>query len=147
MKNVRVFSTSKFIQKKNIHKIIHKLSKYFGLRIISFEINIVSDEIVLELNKKYLKHNYNTDIITFDYSQIRTNLEGEIFISFEQAEKNSRRFKNSFESELKRLVIHGVLHLVGYNDSTKNEKSKMSKLENEFLKSFKNLPIIKVENT
>lgn len=143
MKNIRVFTTYKSINKRNIHSIISRLSKQFGLQIIFLEVNIASSEIVLELNKKYLKHNYNTDIITFNYSVDNSKLEGEIFISFDDAEKNSKRFNNSINEELKRLIIHGVLHLVGYNDSTKAEKRRMSKLENEYLNSFKNLSIIK----
>jgi rRNA maturation RNase YbeY len=143
MKNLRVFTDYKTIKKINIHSLISRLSKQFGLQIIFLEVNIVSSEIVLELNKKYLKHNYNTDIITFNYSVDSSKLEGEIFISFDDAEKNSKRFRNSINEELKRLIIHGVLHLVGYNDSTKTEKRQMSKLENEYLNSFKNLSIIK----
>ncbi len=143
MKNLRVFTNYKSIKKRNIHNIISRISKQFGLQIIFLEVNIVSSEIVLELNKKYLKHNYNTDIITFNYSVDSSKLEGEIFISFDEAEKNSKRFRNSINEELKRLIIHGVLHLVGYNDSTKTEKRRMSKLENEYLNSFKNLSIIK----
>lgn len=143
MKNLRVFTDYKSIKKRNIHFLISQLSKQFGLQIIFLEVNIVSSEIVIELNKKYLKHNYNTDIITFNYSDDSSKLEGEIFISFDEAEKNSKRFRNSINEELKRLIIHGVLHLVGYNDSTKTEKRRMSKLENEYLNSFKNLSIIK----
>ncbi len=143
MKNLRVFSSNKSIAKKNVHKIVTALSKYFGLQIISLEVNIVSSEIVLELNKKYLKHNYNTDILTFNYSESNSNLEGEIFISLEDAKNNSQRFKNNLNEELKRLIVHGILHLIGYNDSTKAEKKEMSKVENNILKSFKNLSIIK----
>ncbi len=143
MKNVRVFSSRNLISKKNIHKIISALSEYFDLKIIGLDVNIVSGETVLELNKKYLKHNYNTDIITFNYSSNNSGLEGELFISFDDAEKNSRRFKVSLNEELKRLIIHGFLHLVGYTDSTKTEKRQMSSLENEYLNSFKNLSIIK----
>lgn len=143
MKNLRVYTNYKSIKKRNIHNIISQLTKQFGLQIIILEINIVSSEIVLELNKKYLKHNYNTDIITFNYSVDSAKLEGEIYISFDDAEKNSRRFRNSINEELKRLIIHGFLHLVGYKDSTKSEKRQMSKLENVHLNSFKNLSIIK----
>lgn len=142
MKNLRVFSSHNSIKKKNIHNIISGLSRHFSLQIVILEINIVSSEIVLELNKIYLKHNYNTDIITFNYSPDKTKIEGELFISFEDAEKNSRKFRTSLNEELKRLIIHGFLHLVGYNDSSKTEKRQMTKLENEFLNSFKNLSII-----
>lgn len=143
MKNLKIFSSNKSVLKNNIHKLFSDFVKQLGLQIISLEINIVSSNIVLELNKKYLKHNYNTDIITFNYSSDRTKLEGEIYISLEDAKENSQRFNTSINEELKRLLIHGVLHLLGYDDSTKVEKRKMTQLENKYLNSFKDLTIIR----
>lgn len=143
MKNLKVFSYKKSIIKRNINKILSTISTEFGLQIVSLEVNIVSSNIILELNKNYLNHNYNTDIITFNYSQNEKNIDGEIYISFEDAEQNSKRFNNSINEELKRLIIHGILHLLGYDDSTKEDKRKMTRLENKYLNCFKDLTIIK----
>lgn len=143
MKNVQVYSFYDSINKRNIHKLIFQLTKELDLRIKSLEVNIVKDDLVLELNKKYLNHFYNTDIITFNYSSNTNDLEGEIYISFDEAKKNSKRFNVDFNEELKRLIIHGILHLVGFNDSTKSEKKKMTLFENKLLNLFTELPIIK----
>ncbi|MCX7611430.1 MAG: rRNA maturation RNase YbeY [Ignavibacterium sp.] len=143
MKNVQVYSLYDSINKRNIHKLIFQLTKELDLRIKSLEVNIVKDDLVLELNKKYLNHFYNTDIITFNYSSDTNDLEGEIYISFDEAKKNSKRFNVNFNEELKRLIIHGILHLIGFNDSTKSEKKKMTLFENNLLKLFTELPIIK----
>lgn len=142
MKNLRVFSVDKSIIKRNIHKLISILLKKFGLRITFLEVNIVSSDYVLDLNKKYLKHNYNTDILTFNYSTDSSNLEGEIYISLEDAKKNSQRFNCTLNEELKRLITHGILHLIGFDDTTKSQKIKMKKMENESLKLFQDLTII-----
>lgn len=143
MKNIRIFSSVKFIHKRNIHKIISEFSKLFGLQIYFLEINIVSSNIVLELNKKYLNHFHRTDILTFNYSNNKKEIDGEIYISFEDAQKNSIRFKNTFNDELKRLVIHGILHLIGYDDSSNSEKKQMKLLEKKYLNLFEDLSIIK----
>jgi rRNA maturation RNase YbeY len=142
MKNLRVFTSNKLIRKNSIHKIISTLAKQFGLQISFLEVNIVSSDLVLDLNRKFLKHDYRTDILTFNYSSSDSILEGEIYISLEDATENSKRFKTSLNDELKRLVVHGILHLIGYDDVDKNEKRKMRELENKSLKMFSNIAII-----
>ena len=104
------------------------------------QINIIftSDKYLLSINKQYLSHNYFTDIITFDYCQDKT-IHGDIFISIETVENNSIRFGVSFKGELLRVIIHGVLHLIGYNDQNDHDKSTMRKKENEYLDRLKNL--------
>ena len=84
------------------------------------------------LNNKYLNHKHSTDIITFDYSKLDSCLEGEILISTNDALDNSKRFKTLFNEELIRLVIHGVLHLLGYKDKKSNERRAM-KLKEDLL--------------
>jgi len=114
---------------KWIAVVIKKEKKLVG------EIHFVfcSDKFLLSLNKKYLKHNTLTDIITFDYSQ-KKKLIGEIYISIPQVKENAKKFESGFENELHRVMIHGVLHLCGYKDKTKNEKEKIRKKENDCLK-------------
>ncbi|HSH51956.1 MAG TPA: rRNA maturation RNase YbeY [Bacteroidales bacterium] len=97
-----------------------------------------SNKYLLNLNKQHLSHNYFTDIITFNDVQGST-INGDIFISIETVENNSSRFGVSFESELSRVMIHGILHLVGYDDQTEAQKSEMRKKENDYLDRFKNL--------
>lgn len=106
----------------------------FSLKMSNYkvgDINIVfcNDTYLLEINQKYLNHNYFTDIITFDYSE-NGIISGDLFISVDTVKKNSLKFKVSFDEEIKRVIIHGVLHLLGYKDKTKSEKLKMKDAEN-----------------
>ena len=95
------------------------------------EINYVfcSDSYLLTLNLGFLKHNTLTDIITFDNSEKTSVLEGEIYISVERVEENAKKYNVPFEDELNRVMIHGVLHLLGYKDKKTTEKAFMRKKE------------------
>lgn len=94
-----------------------------------------NDDYLLDINKKHLEHDTFTDIITFDYTESNT-ISGDIFISVDRVEENSQTFNVSFETELKRVMIHGVLHLLGYKDKSTEEKSVMRKKENEMMELF-----------
>ncbi|MCK5461845.1 MAG: rRNA maturation RNase YbeY [Bacteroidales bacterium] len=98
------------------------------------QINIVltSDNNVLELNNKYLSRNYLTDIITFDYTENQV-IAGDLFISVTRVRENSEKFDVTFKKELKRVIVHGVLHLLGYGDGTQKEKSLMQQMEDRYL--------------
>lgn len=91
-----------------------------------------SDKYIRDINVKYLNHDYNTDVITFDYSEDNI-ISGDIFISIETVQKNADEYQVSFENELQRVMIHGVLHLLGYKDSTDEQKHEMRKAENDCL--------------
>ena len=91
-----------------------------------------SDEYLLQLNQEYLNHDTYTDIITFPYSEPPL-IEGDIFISIDRVKDNARRFGISFEKELHRVMIHGILHLCGYTDQSPDEKARMRKKEDEAL--------------
>lgn len=95
------------------------------------EINYIfcSDEYLLQLNQGFLNHKTLTDIITFDNSEGKNGLEGEIYISIERVQENALKFNNEFEDELHRVMIHGVLHLIGYKDKKPSEKALMRKKE------------------
>lgn len=94
-----------------------------------------SDKKILEVNKQYLQHDYYTDIITFDYCE-RDVLNGDIFISIETVSSNAERFRVSFEEELRRILIHGILHLCGQDDKTPALRAEMTKKENEALEMW-----------
>jgi probable rRNA maturation factor len=104
-----------------------------------------SDDYLLKMNKAYLKHDTYTDIITFDYSDqfplvkgVR-GVSGDIFISVERVKENATKFSKSLEEELHRVIIHGILHLLGYTDKTKVAKEEMTKQEDLCLKTLKKL--------
>lgn len=98
------------------------------------QINIIftSDSHLLELNKEYLSKDYLTDIITFDYSG-NQQVAGDLFISISRVLDNSKTFAVTFEMELKRVIVHGVLHLLGYDDGSEKEKSQMRRMEDKYL--------------
>ncbi len=97
-----------------------------------------NDDYLLEINKKYLKHDYYTDIITFDYKE-EDEISGDIYISTERVEENSDIEKVHFTEELYRIVFHGVLHLCGYNDKSEEEQKQMRAKEDYYLNlHFKN---------
>ncbi len=90
------------------------------------------DEKILEVNRQYLKHDYYTDIITFDYSN-RRRISGDMVISLDTVRTNAEQFAKSYDSELLRVIIHGVLHLCGINDKGPGEREIMEQHENEAL--------------
>ena len=98
------------------------------------EVNIIfcSDAYLSEYNKQYLKHTSLTDIITFDNSEGKL-LSGDIFISIERVCENAIKFKTTENQELKRVMVHGILHLCGYKDKTVADKKKMRKKEDEYM--------------
>jgi rRNA maturation RNase YbeY len=98
------------------------------------DISIVfcTDEYLKEVNKRYLSHDYYTDIITFDSSDERT-ISGDLLISVERVKKNAEKFSQMYVDELHRVIIHGILHLLGYCDRNSSEKTEMRDKENYYL--------------
>lgn len=88
-----------------------------------------SAEFIQTMNKKYLKHDYKTDVITFDYTEGNT-IEGEIFISIPTVQENAAIYTTDFLVELRRVIIHGFLHLCGYNDKSQKQRKEMREREN-----------------
>lgn len=89
-----------------------------------------------DLKKKYFNVNQFTDVIAFDISDNKDCLEAEIYISIDDVKENSKIFDETFNKELKRIIIHGVLHLLGYKDKTKEDMKKMRMLEDKYLKNY-----------
>lgn len=104
-----------------------------GKRVGDISFIFCSDNYLLEVNKTYLDHDYFTDIITFDYVE-GSLINGDIFISIDRVRENSIEFKTTFDDELNRILIHGVLHLLGYKDKNKKDKLLMTEKEDIYLK-------------
>lgn len=85
------------------------------------------------MNKNYLSHDYVTDIMTFPYSEKKPQIEGELFISLDRVKENSKTFATGYLNEIKRVIIHGCLHLAGYKDKSRNQTAKMRKKEDYYL--------------
>jgi rRNA maturation RNase YbeY len=116
------------ILKNWIKRTIERNNKQLG------EISYIfcSDEQLLEINKEFLNHDYYTDIITFDYSEADI-VSGDLFISIDRIKDNAKTLDVSYKEELHRVIIHGILHLLGFKDKTDEESQNMRLLENECL--------------
>lgn len=99
------------------------------------EINYIfcSDEYLLQVNREYLNHDYYTDIITFDNSETENLIDGDIFVSIERIADNAKTQKTDFDTELRRVLAHGVLHLVGYGDKNPEDEKLMRAKEDYYL--------------
>lgn len=135
MNNIEIFFED--IQPFNIQNIhIQKIIKELiisELKIIgNLSVIFCSDKYLLDMNKQYLNHNYYTDIITFDYAE-ENIISGDLFISFERIVDNAKVFNSELIKEVYRVIFHGILHLVGYNDKTEKEQNVMTEKENFYL--------------
>ena len=122
-------------QKNKIKSWIKSIVEQRGWKTGEISYIFCSDEYLLNVNQTYLKHDYFTDIITFDYTDA-TKVSGDLFISIDRVRDNAQELNLSFEQELHRVIIHGVLHLLGLKDKTEEEAKEMRKAEEECLKSM-----------
>lgn len=123
-------------------KKIQRIKKWLDLvfqdeGISDYEIKyyILDDESLRKINVEFLEHDYYTDVITFDYSE-GDKLIGEVYISYDTIKNNSIRYGLKLDEEMKRVLVHGILHLIGYNDKTQEEQKIMSLKEEEKLKIY-----------
>jgi probable rRNA maturation factor len=95
-----------------------------------------SDDYLLDINNKFLQHNYYTDIITFNLSETKEEIIGEVYVSIDRIKDNCLRENTKYNEELLRVLFHGALHLCGYKDKTKTEIKKMRGKENEYINNY-----------
>lgn len=118
---------------KSVHSAwLKAVSEEEGRRPGQISVIFCSDPYLLEINRKYLGHDYYTDIITFDYSEGDT-ISGDLFISVDTVRSNAEYFSADFKDELDRVIVHGVLHLIGYDDHTDEQSAEMRARENHYL--------------
>jgi len=134
---IKYFSSTDFVIKDRprltswIEGVINKESRLLEELVFNF----CSDESLLKINKEFLKHDTLTDVIAFDYSASKA-VSGEVFISVDRVRENAKEFHQDFNDEIRRVMIHGVLHLCGYKDKTPKDKALMSDMENRHLAFF-----------
>ena len=126
----------KISQPQKTSKWIKTISQSEGYKIGDLNYIFCSDDYLLEINKQYLQHDYYTDIITFDNSEEEGKLEGDIYVSIDRVKDNAMALGIDFEIELRRVLIHGLLHLIGYEDADDNLKTIMRAKEDECLLLF-----------
>lgn len=113
-----------------------KLFKKEGKVLEKLNYIFCSDDYLLEINRRFLKHNYYTDIITFDISEVKEKIIGEIYISVDRVRENAKELKQPLQQELLRVVFHGALHLCGYKDKSKSQQKQMRLKEEYYLSLF-----------
>ena len=136
VKNLQVHSEDPAINKRAVHSLISALRMEFKLKISFLSISLINSSELKVVNNKYLKHDFNTDIITFNYSKQPNEIDGEILISFEDARLNAKKYKTNYDKEINRLIIHGILHLLNYDDNNKKNKTIMRQMENKLINRY-----------
>lgn len=126
------------IKKREITRWIKAVAATHGRKVGEIGYMFVDDEKILEVNNEYLGHDYYTDIITFDYDEDDV-LNGDLVISLDTVRTNAELFKKSYEDELNRVIIHGILHLCGINDKGPGEREIMEENENKALALLKEM--------
>jgi rRNA maturation RNase YbeY len=117
---------------KVIRKVVSRIISDAGTRLGKTDVILTSDRKVYEINSEFLGHDYNTDIITFNYNKGKI-INGEIYVSVDRVKDNANEFSVSFKAEIRRVIFHGFLHLCGYDDSTEEQKRKMTEMEEMYL--------------
>ena len=136
MQNIRFFTEDiqfELKQKNKLRKWIESVLVQNKKKAESINYIFSSDQYLLDINKQYLNHNYFTDIITFNNASAQESLQADIFISVERVKDNAKSLKTPFTDELHRVMIHGILHLIGFDDKTGQGKTEMRKKENHYL--------------
>ena len=123
-------------KKEQLCKWITAAAKKEGFEIVELNYVFCSDPYLKKMNMKFLKHNYFTDIITFDNSMVKKKIVGDIFISIETVRFNAKQYATTFDNELHRVMIHGLLHLTGYKDKSPANQKEMRMMEDFWLKKF-----------
>ena len=123
------------IKKREVTAWIKDVAATYGRKVGEIGYMFVDDEKILEVNREYLGHDYYTDIITFDYDE-GDRINGDLVISLDTVETNARQFGKSYDEELHRVIIHGILHLCGINDKGPGERELMEAAENKALAMY-----------
>lgn len=128
--------TFSLLHRTMLKEFITSLFKKEGVGLVSLHYIYCSDKYLLNINKEFLKHDFYTDIITFNLSETPKSLQGEIYISIDRVKDNAINFDVPFNKELHRVIFHGALHLCGYKDKTAKDQQIMRKMEDKYLNQY-----------
>ena len=123
-------------EKLNRKRWLTKIATNAGFKIKELNYVFCSDEYLYQMNRDYLKHDTYTDIITFDNSEKKDDIEGDIFVSIDRVRENAKTHTQEVETEMNRVLAHGLLHLMGYKDKTQEEAALMRLKEEESIKLY-----------
>ena len=127
------------LHKQKIREWLDKTAAKHHKKIRSIHIIFCSDDFLLNINKQYMNHDYYTDIVTFHYGEKKEPLFGELYISIDTIRENAKKYKVKTEFEKRRVIIHGLLHLLGFEDKNPEEKEIITSLENNYLEDFERM--------
>ena len=130
------------INKKNLKIYCKDVLNYNGYNSYSISLIFVGQDELREMKNKYFKKNVYTDVIAFNLNEDNEELDGELYLSFKTIKNNATLYNESLENEIKRVVAHGLLHLIGYEDNNSARKKEMTKIENNCIKLFKHINLI-----
>jgi probable rRNA maturation factor len=116
-----------------INTLIKSTTSSEDRKINSINLILTDDEFLRKMKNKYFEQDLYTDVISFNLEDANEDIEGEIYVSMDRVIDNAKSLKSSINMELKRIIIHGTLHLIGYNDQTNFQKENMTRLENKYL--------------
>lgn len=126
------------IDQEGVREWIRRVAGSYGKRVGTVSYVFCTDGKILEVNRQFLKHDYYTDIITFDYTSGK-KVSGDIYISLDTVRTNSEQFHTRYEEELHRTIIHGILHLCGINDKGPGEREVMEACEDKALEEWRTM--------
>ena len=124
------------IKDNSFNKICEKIFHDKNHEEANITLILSGDEKLRELKNTFFQKDVFTDVITFNLEEAGDPIEGEIYISLERVKENARKFKQNVNMELRRVIIHGCLHLMGFNDQTSEDKKEMTRLENHYLNQY-----------
>ena len=122
--------------KLHIREFVETVLEQENRKLTTINYIFCSDDYLLQINKSFLQHDFYTDIITFDLSENKNFIIGEIYISVDRVKENALEQKTAFQNEMLRVIFHGALHLCGYKDKSPAEKKKMNLAEDKYLKLY-----------
>jgi len=121
------------INLESIKQLYHEIISQENVNVANLTLVLSNRAYLNTLKREYFKKNHYTDVIAFNLNDKDEDIFGEIYVSIDDIKYNSIKFKNTFDNEFKRVIIHGLLHIIGYKDDTDSEKKKMTNLENRYI--------------
>ena len=137
MRSVNVFNTHRKLRVRRAEtiRLVQRVLKGERCKNANLNIIFINDKHMMQMNSDFLRHRYTTDVLSFSYeNKGKKSIEGEVYVNIDQARRQSKIYNVSVTNELQRLVAHGVLHLMGYDDRTKRLKAVMTKKEDLYLR-------------
>lgn len=128
-----------FRQRRALSKWLRAVATEEGYTIGQLNYVLMSDEELLKYNRQFLDHDTFTDVITFDSGRVGTEINGDVLISYDRVKDNAQSLRLNLFEELRRVMVHGLLHLCGHNDLTKKQKADIRNLEEKYLERFKHV--------